>query len=208
VRDGKEALRHEVDALRDTLAEKEAEIARLKGERVDRPKAARPAEQPKPRPPRQRGGEPLEIRIGRRRADGSVRYVVQPIEWVWVGFMAAFSTVLAIVSLTSGAHPAVLLIWAILPLGIAIQSGFDVDPEKQQIRGWRSIGFIPFGRFTLPDLHMPQVRNRTESNVNSEGYDTTVRVTRLHWLNRNLRATLKRDALNELLAEAKKVARS
>lgn len=191
--------------LRDELAEKEAEIARLKGERFEKPEPSTP---PKPSPPRERSGAPLEIRIGRRRADGSVRYVVRPIEWVWVAIMAAVSIGMAWVAVSSGGHWAVLLIFAILPLGVAWNAGFDVDPAKQQIRAWQAIGFIRIQSFTLPHMKMPEVRSAIETHTNSDGHESSARVMRLYWGSRNLRVGLKRDALKELLAEAKRVAQA
>jgi hypothetical protein len=208
VRDSKEALRHEVDVLRDELAEKDAEIARLKGEPIEPPAPPEEPKPPKPSPPPAHDKGPVEIRIGRRRADGSVRYVVRPIEWVWVAIMAAVSIGIAWVAFSSGGHWAVLLIFPILPLGVAWNAGFDVNPAKQQIRAWQALGFIRFQSFTLPHANMPQVRSAIETHTNSDGHESRARVTRLYWGSRNLRVGLKREALDELLAEAKRVARA
>jgi hypothetical protein len=55
---------------------------------------------------------------------------------------------------------------------------------------------------------MPQVRSAIETHTNSDGHESRARVTRLYWGSRNLRVGLKREALDELLAEAKRVARA
>jgi hypothetical protein len=150
----------------------------------------------------------VDVRIGRRMANGSVRYVVRPVEWLWVGIMAAVGLGIGVVAVTSGATWYSLLIFLILPLCVAWSSGFDIDPNQRTIRGWHAFGFIPFGGFTLTSVDMPEVRTAVETNTNSEGVESSGKVTRLYWSGRNLRTTLPREALRELLEEAKQVARS
>lgn len=153
-------------------------------------------------------GSEMTVQLGRVRGDGTVRYVVRPIEWRWAIGMGVASVVLAVVSLTSGMHWAGLAIWCLLPLLVMWRSGFDVNAARGTIRGWNALGFVPLGGFTVTALEPPQVRARVESNTDSEGYEHSARVTRLWWGSRNLRATLPKEQLSELMREAKRVMRA
>lgn len=154
-----------------------------------------------------RAGELVEIRIGRRRADGSIRYVVVPIQWTWVGGMAAVSLGLAVLLFVSSADAPWYagLIWVVLPLGFIIEDGFDLRPREQEIRVWRSLCFVPYATFTLRHAKMPEVRSSMETRSTDHG-ESRARVTRLWWGSRNLRVRLDRAALSELLAEARRAA--
>jgi hypothetical protein len=150
----------------------------------------------------------LTVQIGTVLRDGSVRYVVRPVDWRWVVGMGLASLVLAVVSLTSGMDWYGLVIWCALPLGVAWRSGFDVNAARGTIRGWNALGFVPLGSFTLTSLEPPQVRSRVESHTDNEGYEHSARVTRAWWGSRSLRVTLPKERLSELMSEAKRVMRA
>jgi hypothetical protein len=146
-----------------------------------------------------------EVAIGRVLANGSVRYVVRPIEWRWVLGMAVTSLVLSVVSFTSGAAWYALLIWLVLPMCVAWRSGFDVDVSHGMIRGWNALAFIPIGGFTLTSLQLPDVRTAVESHTDSEGNERSGKITRLWWGHRNLRVCLPPERLRALMKEARRV---
>lgn len=219
MRDSKEALRHRVDYLEGELAEKETELARLRAESENAPNAkkkrqkkeraasgrSKPASEP-PAPP--------ELRFGKLQPNGSVRYVVRPIELLWVGIMAAISAALVavvgseMVGEGKGFPWAMLVIFGVLPLAPTFRAGFDVDVEQKTIRVWQAWGPVTYASFTLNRLRLPEVHSSVESHTNSDGTESRGRVTRLYWTNENIRSTLDGAKLSELMHEVRALAAS
>jgi hypothetical protein len=215
MRDSKDALRHRVQYLEDTLAEKDAELVRLredkaasrsddkkrKGKKRPRPDAKREAA-PKP-------VEPWEIRRGKLQPDGSVRYVVRPIEAIWVGIMAAVSILIVAVAgsdmVSDGkAFPWLMIpIFGVMPLAPTFRAGFDVSSEQKTVYVWQSWGPITYSSFTLARLKLPDVRTGVETDIDNDGRTSRSRVTRLYWGSQNIVATLKASELRELMDEAR-----
>jgi len=209
MRDAKEALRHQVDYLEDALAEKEAEIARLREEAADAKPTAKkrkkkqriavktePESEPPPAP---------ELKFGALRPDGSVRYVVRPIETIWVGIMAAvslFFVTFVAMSITHGqTFPWPMVpIFSVLPLMPTFRGGFDVHTTEKTIRVWQSWGPINYSSFSLQRLKLPDVRTTMETQNDS---DARARVTRLYWGSQHIRTTLPASQLSELMDEAR-----
>ncbi len=149
-------------------------------------------------------GRPL--RFGRRNADGSVRFVVRPIQWSWViGVSVVGLAFSAYFIVSDGAPWYILAIFLALPFFMTWHEGFDVRPRETEIYGWKALGPIPYGTFTLRHLKLPDVRSSIETHTSSDGTESRARVTRLWWGNRNLRVGMKRGELDALLDEAETV---
>ncbi len=202
VRDAKEALRRQVDVLEDTLAEKEAEIARLKADKSgEKPVKGSPKEKKKKKPPSQ-STEPVEIRFGTQRADGSIRYVVRPIEWMWVAILGAVSLgFIVFISMSAVKIPwAALFVWVPIPLLTTFRAGFDIRPAAREVRVWQSLGPVDYSSHLIQRSIVPEARAVMESAGDS---NRKTRVTYLYWGSRFIRATLPRKQLDELVTEVR-----
>lgn len=197
MRDAREALRYRVDALEQELAEKEAEIARLKGE----------AKEPEPSPPASEDreldeGAPADTELGTPISDGWLRYVVRPIEWPWViGAAGAGLLVVLLVSLQDGFQWQVAVVFGVLPVLFANQSGFDVRQRSPSVRVWSALGPFRYTHFEIARIAVPEARTISETNDNG----TRARKTYLYWGSRFIRATLKKSDLSRIVAEVAKL---
>lgn len=202
MRDPKEALRRQVAVLEEELATK-AEIARLEAERAAAasPKPAARGNgtnaRGRPAPP-----EPLdiaELRIGKRLAHGTIRYVVRPIEWIWVTGMACVGGLLSgvvLFELGASGWP-VLAIFGLVPWLFTFNGGIDIDPVRGVMRVWEGLGPIRRVSFTVPRVMAPRVRVLTS--------DEGGRSRNVYWGSNYVRTTLPPAALDELLAELRRL---
>ncbi len=218
MRDAKDALRNQVRALEDELAEKEAELARLRREQEEGP-ASEPEPESKPAPqkkrPKRKPGPAPEIRLGTLRPDGSVRYLVRPLAKAWIGIMAVVALILTSV-IVGGAisegnidtfpWPALLPI-VLLPAMLTFRAGFDIDVAKKKIFVWESWGPFTTSSFKLHRLLLPEIRTRMET-FSSDSGDTRSRVTRLYWGSKNVRCTIDASLLSEIMTEVRALADS
>ncbi len=190
MRNSKEALRHQVGALESELADRDAEIARLESELSD-------ATASKSEGTGQNAMPSLtldEVRIGKLRSDGRVRYVVQPVNLIHVGI--AFAGAAAWTGTVASTHDGVLGVlltiaaFVLMPLGFWNELGFDVDVTDRKILAWRSRGPFHTFRFTVRRPLLPEMRTAKEGSV-----------TRLWWGSESLVTSLSPSALNALLKE-------
>jgi len=149
------------------------------------------------------GATESTLRFGHQQHDGSVRFIVSPIQWGWVLGMAACCIAFSAYLILSASGPwyATAIFW-VLPFGITWREGFDVRADKGEIYGWKALGPIRYSTFTLRHLHEPEVRSAMETHTSSEGHESTSRVTRLWWGSRNLHVRMERSELKALLKEA------
>ncbi len=207
MRDAKEALRRHVDVLEEELAAKDAEIAWLKAEQRERdqPRSkTKSKSKTRAKPKASHAVEPLDprqVRIGKLLPDGTVRYVVRPIEWLWVVIMACVGGLISGVALfDDGGERARLLplVFGLLPFLVTWNAGVDVDPQTQRMRVWSALGAIRVTRFTVPRVVSPRVgRQKTEKGV----------WCALYWGNNHVRTTLKPDELGALVTELGRLAK-
>ncbi|MBX3126217.1 MAG: hypothetical protein KF718_05850 [Polyangiaceae bacterium] len=200
MRDGKEALRNQMNVLEEELAAKDAEIAKLKAAAEQRDKPAPQPQKAKP-PPVVEPLDPSQVRVGKPLSDGTIRYVVRPIEWVWVLFAACLGGLITGVVLYDGGgeRPWIVpLVFGIFPFLFTWNAGVDVDPRTRRMRAWSGLGPIRVTRFTVASVKAPRVH----SSKSDEGPGTW---TGLHWNDEYLRTTLKPDQVSALVAELRQL---
>jgi len=141
----------------------------------------------------------VELRLGSLRPDGSIRYIVRPIEWIWIVGTEVVGVGLATYLLLSSPSSWITLpIFAVIPVFMTFRSGFDVRLGEKEIVAWNSLGPIRYSSFTVTRLKPPEIRSVKELIEDS---NRTQRVTYLHWGARSLRTTIPRPQVSELVSE-------
>ena len=213
MRDSKDALRREVDLLKDDLADKERELARL-GTKQERREARRFE---KKRGKKKKTTKPTDelldslvdenvvLHHGQQLPDGSIRYTLRSRFAVLVSVFVILGVIIMF-AVTASTFP----VWAILPMLIlpavmlGLLSGFDIQPNQQQIVLWRAWGPLRYWTRTAR-LRAPAVRTALENSTDSEGNSSSSYVTRLWWGEVNLRYPRGAREVESVMSEVRAV---
>ncbi|MEZ4224666.1 MAG: hypothetical protein R3B13_27190 [Polyangiaceae bacterium] len=153
-------------------------------------------------------GTSASLRFGRRLADGSVRYVLQPAHWTAVSIVSGLGVAgaLALGLSVGGAVPVVpVILAAVIGVVLTQHAGFDLKLAKREIHVWHRVAGVPYGVRKLRRLLKPELRVATET-FHIDDHERQARVGRVYFgATLNLVSHVPRDRLRELLQEVERL---